>query len=142
MLIKVTKMLTKKDIILSIEKIEKQLARAGFYLKENELDDALYYVWLAAENLINLLKISVNGFYLKDHKEKSDVLKAYYSRSMLNKDYSLVFEKLSKYRLAAQFEPYTSIPKDYTKDDVNYYLNEILSLKKEIYKFLKEKGKI
>lgn len=134
-------MLTKKDIKLSIEKIEKQLSRTRLYLEENELDDALYYVWLAAENLVNLLKVSINSFYLKNHKEKSEILKFYYSKNILKKDYSSLFEKLAKYRLAAQFEPYTSIPKDYSKGDVSSYLNEISLLKEEVFKILKEKYK-
>lgn len=136
----VNKMLRKEDIQKNLETIEKQIKRARGYLKEKEIDDALYYTWLAAENLVNSLKVNINGFYLTDHKEKSEMLKEYYARNLLNKDYSQIFKILSKFRLAAQFEPYTAVPKDYEKADVHFYLKEINKLKKEVYTFLKQKG--
>ncbi len=121
-------------------KIEEQLNEARDFLKKDKIDEALYFIWIAAENIINSLKTAMNGFYLKDHKEKSYVLKEYYALGILKKDYSKTFEKLSKYRIAAGFHPYTSIPKDYTKKDVVSFLKEIVELKKEVEEILKDKG--
>jgi uncharacterized protein (UPF0332 family) len=121
-------------------KIEEQLNEARNFLKKDKIDEALYFIWIAAENIINSLKTTMNGFYLKDHRGKSYVLKEYYALSILKKDYSKTFEKLSKYRIAAGFHPYTSIPKDYTKEDVIEFLREIEGLKEEVEEILKDKG--
>ena len=121
-------MIKKEEIKRNWEKINSQLEEVDRFLKEDKIDEALYFIWLAAENIINNLKVSLNGFYLKEHKIKRDILKSYFINETLKKDYSLIFEKLSKYRLVAEFHPYTSIPKDYTKKDVLSFLFDLLSV--------------
>ena len=133
-------MVKKEELKQNWEKINSQLEEAKRFLKEEKLDEALYFIWLAAENIVNNLKVIINGFYLKDHRAKTDILRDYFVMGKLKKDYSKTFEKLSKYRIVAEFHPYTSIPKDYTKEDVLNFLKEIQELKKEVEKFLIEKG--
>ena len=133
-------MVKKEELKQNWEKINSQLKEVERFLGEDKLDEALYFIWIAAENLINNLKVTINGFYLKDHRAKTDILKDYFVMGKLKKDYSKTFEKLSKYRIVAEFHPYTSIPKDYTKEDVLNFLNEIRELEKEIEKFLIKKG--
>ncbi len=197
----VNKMTNNEEIKQNWEKISSQLKEVARFLKENKLDEALYFTWLAAENIINNLKVAMNGFYLKDHKTKTSVLRAYSVTGILKQDYSktcqkppivtnvprfvqvqtiidrwhvatiysirwflstqifhninlwlallttylgeveyLVFEKLSKYRLVAEFHPYTSIPKDYTKEDVLNFLKNVEELKKEVETILINKN--
>ena len=123
----------------ALAKINDQINLARRFLNENRIDEALYFIWLAAENLVNTMKIAVNGFYVKDHREKSLILKEYYI-GYLEKDYSELFEKLAKFRITAEFHPYTSIPRSYTKRDVPNYLKQIERLKEEVIKYLKQKG--
>ncbi len=132
-------MIKKEELKQNWEKINSQLKEVERFLEEKKLDEALYFIWLAAENLANNLKVVINGFYLKDHKSKTDLLKDYFVMSKLRKDYSKTFEKLSKYRIVAEFHPYTSIPKDYTKEDVLNFLKEVRELKKEVEKILIKK---
>ena len=133
-------MVKKEELKQNWEKINSQLEEAKRFLKEEKLDEALYFIWLAAENIVNNLKVIINGFYLKDHRAKTDILRDYFVMGKLKKDYSKTFEKLSKYRIVAEFHPYTSIPKDYTKEDVVNFLKEIQEFKKEAEKFLIKKG--
>jgi len=133
-------MVKNKEIRQNWEKIETQLREADRFIKENKLDEALYFIWLAAENIVNNIKFAKNGFYLKDHKSKTRTLKEYFVTGSLKNDYSETFEKLSRYRIVAGFHPYTSIPKDYVIDDVLYFLKEIQELKREVEKFLRERG--
>ena len=133
-------MVKKEELKQNWEKINSQLEEAKRFLKEEKLDEALYFIWLAAENIVNNLKVIINGFYLKDHRAKTDILRDYFVMGKLKKDYSKTFEKLSKYRIVAEFHPYTSIPKDYTKEDVLNFLKEIQEFKKEVQKVLIEKG--
>jgi hypothetical protein len=44
-------------------------------------------------------------------------------------------ETLAKYRIAAEFHPYTAIPRDYTKEEVMKYIDEVDELKKEVREF-------
>jgi len=129
-------MIKKEELRQNWEKINSQLEEVKRFFEEKKLDEA----WLAAENLINALKVSVNGFYLKDHKEKTYILKDYFIQEKLKKDYSKTFETLAKYRLVAEFHPYTSIPKSYTREDVLNFLKEIQELKKEVETILIKKG--
>ncbi len=133
-------MIKKEELRQNWEKINSQLEEVKRFFEEKKLDEALYFIWLAAENLINALKVSVNGFYLKDHKEKTYILKDYFIQEKLKKDYSKTFETLAKYRLVAEFHPYTSIPKSYTREDVLNFLKEIQELKKEVETILIKKG--
>lgn len=133
-------MVKKEELKQNWEKINSQLGEVKRFLEEEKLDEALYFTWIAAENIVNNLKVAVNGFYLKDHKAKTDVLKDYFVTGKLKKDYSKTFEKLSKYRIVAEFHPYTSIPKDYTREDILNFLKEIQELKKEVEKILIKKG--
>ena len=133
-------MVKKEELKQNWEKINSQLKEVEMFLVEGKSDEALYFIWLAAENIINSLKVAINGFYLKDHKAKTDILKDYFIRGKLKKDYSKIFEKLAKYRIVAEFHPYTSIPKDYTKGDVLNFLKAILELKTEVEKFLVKKS--
>jgi uncharacterized protein YutE (UPF0331/DUF86 family) len=133
-------MIKKEEIRKNWEKINSQLKEVKRFLEEEKLDEALYFIWLAAENIINNLKVGINGFYLKDHKAKTDILKDYFVNGILKTDYSKTFEKISKYRIVAEFHPYTSIPKDYTRRDVLKFLIEIQELKKEVESFLIKKG--
>jgi len=133
-------MMNKDKIVEAWSKVDSQIKEAKGFLSADKIDEALYFIWLAAENLINTLKTLQNGYYLKEHRAKSEVLKRYFLLKILKQDYSEVFERLSKYRLAAEFHPYTSVPKDYTKKDVAYYLGEIESLEKEIGNILIKKG--
>ncbi|MEA2053670.1 MAG: hypothetical protein U9O96_00910 [Candidatus Thermoplasmatota archaeon] len=133
-------MVKKEELRQNWEKINSQLEEAERFLKEGKLDEGLYFIWLAAENIVNNLKVAINGFYLKDHKAKTDILKDYFATGALKKDYSKTFEKLSKYRIVAEFHPYTSIPKDYMEKDVLNFLREIQELRREVEKFLIEKG--
>lgn len=133
-------MVTKNELRQNWEKINAQLGEAERFLEENKLDEALYFVWLAAENIVNNLKVAINGFYLKNHKAKTDTLKDYFVKGLLKRDYSKTFEKLSKYQIVAEFHPYTSIPKDYTKNSVLHFLKETRELKEEVEKFLSKKG--
>ena len=89
-------MVTREEIIGNWKKISDQLEEAKRFLKENKLDESLYFTWLASENIINTLKVSQNGSYLKKHKAKSELLKRYFVLGILKKDYLKVFEKLSK----------------------------------------------
>ena len=134
--------MVKKKIVEALAKIDDQTNLAGRFLNENRIDEALYFIWLAAENLVNTLKIAINRFYVKDHREKSLILKEYYVLGYLNRDYSELFERLAKFRIAAEFHPYTSIPKSYTKDDVLNYLKQIEELREEVIKYLKKRGLI
>ncbi|TRZ55184.1 hypothetical protein D4Q76_00960 [archaeon] len=129
-----------EDVQKNWEKVNSQINEANRFLDEGKTDEALYFVWLAAENIVNSLKTTINGFYSKEHKEKSYVLKDYFVLGTLKKDYSKTFEKLSKYRLAAGFHPYTSIPKNYTKNDVLIFLEEIEKLKAEAKDLLIKRG--
>jgi uncharacterized protein (UPF0332 family) len=124
----------------SWKKINDQLNEANRFLEENKLDEALYFTWLAAENLVNTLKVTINGRYLKEHRAKYESLKDYFVLGTLKKDYSKTFQRLSKYRLVAEFHPYTAIPKDYTKEDVLVFLRETKELMKEVMNFLTKKG--
>lgn len=133
-------MVSKEEIKQNWKKINDQLQEARRFLGESKLDEALYFTWLAAENIINTLKVAVNGFYLKNHKAKSYALRDYFILGTLKKDYSKTFERLSKYRIVAEFHPYTSIPKDYTEEDVIGFLKEIEELKGEVENFLIKKG--
>lgn len=133
-------MVKKDELKQNWKKINSQLKEVERFLEEDKLDEALYFIWLATENIVNNLKVAINGFYLKDHRAKTDILKEYFVVGKLKKDYSKTFEKLSKYRIVAEFHPYTSIPKDYTKEDVLNFLKEIEELKKEVERFLIKKG--
>lgn len=133
-------MINEEEIRQNWGKINEQLKEVERYLEENKLDEALYFTWLAAENIINNLKFTINGFYLKEHKGKSRILKEYFVKNILKKDYSKVFKRLSKYRIVAEFHPYTSIPKDYTKKDVIGFFTQIKELKKEVADFLIKKN--
>jgi len=121
-------------------KIEDQLSLAKRFLEEGRIDEALYFAWITAENLVNTLKVTMNGRYVKDHREKSLILLEYYALGILRKDYSKLMEKLAKYRIAAEFHPYTSIPRDYTKEDVMEHLDEVDELRREVEGILKNKG--
>lgn len=133
-------MIKKLELEQNWEKINSQLKEAKRFLEENKIDESLYFTWLAAENIVNNLKVAINGFYLKNHKAKTDILKDYFIMNRLKKDYSKTFEKLSKYRIVAEFHPYTSIPKDYTKQDVLNFLEVIQELKREVERILIKKG--
>lgn len=133
-------MINEEEIRQNWNKINEQLKEVKRYLEEDKSDEALYFTWLAAENIINNLKVAINGFYLKDHKGKSDILKEYFIKNLLKKDYSKIFKKLSKYRIVAEFHPYTSIPKDYTKKDVIGFFTQIKELEKEVADFLIKKN--
>ena len=135
-------MVGREELKQNWEKIKSQLHESKRFLEEEKIDEALYFVWLAAENIINSLKVAVNCIYLKEHKAKTDLLKDYFVVGKLKRDYSKTFEKLSKYRLVAEFHPYTSIPKDYTKTDVANFLKAIEELKNEAKEFLIRKGMI
>lgn len=133
------KIIKKEEIRANWKKINDQLKEAKRFISEEKVDEALYFVWLAAENLVNTLKVLINGFYLKGHKTKAYTLKDYFLIGILKKDYSETFEKLSRYRIPAEFHPYTSIPKDYTKENVERFMNDIEEFKKEIERKLIEK---
>lgn len=133
-------MVTKEGLREGWSKINGQLGEAMRFLEENKADEALYFIWLAAENIVNSLKTAINGFYSKEHREKSYILKDYFVLGTLEKDYSKTFEMLSRYRIAAGFHPYTSIPRNYAKEDVARFLGEIEELKKEVGKLLVKKG--
>jgi HEPN domain-containing protein len=133
-------MINKEGIRQNWRKAESQLREAKRFLDEDQPDEALYFIWLAAENIVNSLKVGINGFYLKEHEAKSSLLKDYFATDVLRKDYSKAFEQLSRYRIAAGFHPYTSVPKDYTREDVLNFLLEIQKLKKEAEGFLGRKG--
>ncbi|RLI99272.1 MAG: hypothetical protein DRP06_03755 [Candidatus Aenigmatarchaeota archaeon] len=122
------------------DKIKEQLKDAEEFLKKNKTDEALYFIWIVAENLVNSLKTTLNGFYLKEHREKTYILKDYFVLGILKKDYSDLFKKLSKYRIAAGFHPYTSIPKNYTKQEVIKFLEKIKELKGEVERILIKRG--
>ncbi|MBU4245568.1 hypothetical protein L6303_07835 [archaeon] len=133
-------MVTNEGIKQNWGKTEEQLNEAKRFMEEDKIDEALYFVWIAAENVVNSLKTGINGIYLKDHKEKSYILKDYFILGTLKKDYSKTFGRLSKYRLAAGFHPYTSIPKSYTKADVLKFLKEIEELRAEAREALVKRG--
>lgn len=130
----------KEELRQNWEKINSQLEEVERFLEEDKLDEALYFTWLAAENIVNNLKVAINGFYLKEHRAKTDLLKDYFVTGKLKQDYSKIFERLSKYRIVAGFHPYTSIPKDYGKEDVLDFFESIQELKGEVEKFLVKKG--
>ena len=132
--------MNKKLILEAWRKVEDQLSLARRFLGEGRVDEALYFVWIAVENLVNTLKVSINGRYVKDHREKSLILLEYYALGILKRDYSKLMEKLAKYRIAAEFHPYTAIPRDYSEDDVIKYIEEVDELKKEVEGILKSKG--
>lgn len=133
-------MVTDEGIRQNWSKTEEQLNEAKRFIEEGKIDEALYFIWIAAENVINSLKTGINGIYLKDHKEKGYILKDYFVLGTLKKDYSRTFEQLSKYRIAAGFHPYTSIPKSYTKADVLNFLKEIEELRAEARAALIKRG--
>jgi len=135
-------MIKKEEVRQNWLKAESQLREAERFLEEDKPDEALYFIWLAAENIVNSLKVSVNGFYLKEHDAKTGLLKDYFARDVLKKDYSKTFESLAKYRISAGFHPYTSIPKDYTREDVADFLLDIQKLKNEAESILSKKGVI
>ena len=132
--------MNKKLILEAWRKVEDQLSLARRFLGEGRVDGALYFVWIAVENLVNTLKVSINGRYVKDHREESLILLEYYALGILKRDYSKLMEKLAKYRIAAEFHPYTAIPRDYSEDDVIKYIEEVDELKKEVEGILKSKG--
>lgn len=133
-------MVSKEEIKQCWKKIDEQLNEARRFLQEKKPDEALYFIWIAAENIINSLKTAKDGIYLKDHKEKGYVLKEYFVLGVLKKDYSMAFERLSKYRIAAGFHPYTSIPKDYNEKDVLNFLEAVGELKNEAERVMVQKG--
>lgn len=133
-------MINKEEIRQNWRKAESQLREARRFLEEDKPDEALYFIWLAAENIVNSLKVSVNGFYLKEHDAKTRLLKDYFARDVLKKDYSRAFEELSRYRISAGFHPYTSIPKDYTREDVANFLLDIQKLEREAESLLIKQG--
>ena len=133
-------MVKREEIRKGWKKLNDQLNEAKRFLDEKKLDEALYFTWLAAENIVNTLKVVMDGFYLKDHKAKFEVLKEYFILGTLKRDYSGVFEKISKYRIVAEFHPYTSIPKDYTEKDVEGFLEKIKELREEVGIFLTKRG--
>lgn len=133
-------MVKREELKQNWKKVNNQLREVRRFLKEDKVDEALYFIWLAAENIVNNLKATINGFYLKNHRAKTNILKEYFVIGKLKKDYSKTFEKLSKYRIVAEFHPYTSIPKDYEKEDVLDFLKEIQELRKEVENFLVKKG--
>jgi uncharacterized protein (UPF0332 family) len=132
-------MIKKEEIKQNWKKIENQLGEADRFIGEDKPDEALYFIWLAAEYIVNNLKFVKYGLYLKNHNAKTRILKEYFIIGVLKNDYSDTFERLSKYRIVAEFHPYTSIPKDYTREDVLSFLEEIQELKGEVEKFLIKK---
>jgi HEPN domain-containing protein len=58
--------MSKRLIQEAWSKIKDQLSLARRFLKEGRVDEALYFVWIAAENLVNTIKVSINGRYVKD----------------------------------------------------------------------------
>lgn len=133
-------MVTRNGLRQNWAKTEGQLKEAKRFLEEGKIDEALYFIWIAAENIVNSLKTGINGIYLKDHKGKSYILKEYFVLGTLKKDYSETFRRLSKYRIAAAFHPYTSIQKSYTKADVVKFLKEIEELMAEAKSVLVKRG--
>ncbi len=81
-------MVTHEGIRQNWNKTEDQLKEAKRFIEEGKIDEALYFIWIAAENVINSLKTGINGIYLKDHNEKSHILKEYFILETLKKDYS------------------------------------------------------
>ena len=132
----------KEELVQNWKKVTSQLEEVNRFLQEDKIDEALYFIWLAAENMINSLKFTLNGSYFKDHKAKTTILKEYFVTGTLKNDYSKTFEKLSRYRLVAEFHPYTSIEKDYTKEDVVNYLSEVKGLRNEVNEILIKKDMI
>lgn len=133
-------MVKTKDIAQGWEKIGSQLKEAKRFMEEGKIDEALYFTWIAAENLVNCLKVNVNGIYLKEHAAKTDILKDYFIQGTLKQDYSETFKNISKYRIAAEFHPYTSIPRDYTKEQVVKFMETIAKLKEEVGAILRKRG--
>jgi len=125
-------MVTKVEIRENWGKVEKQVKKAEESLKNNEIDDCVYFVWLASENLMNTLKTIVNGRFTVSHKRKVFDAKRYFLKGVLKRDYSKTVKKLSQLRLVAAFEPYTIVKKSYTKDDANQFLENIKHLKNEV----------
>jgi len=121
---------------------KEQIKTAKEFFDKNKIDNSIYYIWLSFENLINILKDSFDGRPTQIHKEKIVILKNYYLIKQLNKDYSKTFKELQKHRLAAGFGPYSNIVKNYTKDDVKKYLEEVESLLKETEASLKKRNKL
>ncbi len=93
----------RKKIEEALAKIDDQINLAKRFLNEDRIDEALYFIWLTAENLVNTLKTAINGFYVKDHREKSLILKEYYILGYLNKDYSEVLKSLQSLELQPSF---------------------------------------
>ena len=110
----------------------KQLDIARGFLEGDDIDNALIYVWNCFENLVNCLKDSINRRPVYDHRPKVQVLRDYYLSGVLKQNYSETFSKLIRFRLAAEFGPYTEIPKTYARDDVDNYLKEAVRLLDEV----------
>ena len=119
---------------------KQQIKTAKDFFNKEDIDNSIYYIWLSFENLTNTLKDSLNGRPTQIHKEKIVILKNYYLIKQLNKDYSKTFKELERHRLAAGFGPYSNTVKNYTKDDVKGYLEDIESLLREAEASLKKRG--
>ena len=130
----------KEEIIENWNKTIKQMEKAQQYLDRDEIDDALYFTWMASENLLNAIKVQVNGIHTTSHARKSRDAKRFYALGILSKDYSEVIRKLSELRLAAAFHPYTQIEKEYSKEDVEKFMEDIKSLMNETKNFLQTKN--
>lgn len=114
----------------------KQLGIARNFFKDDDIDNALVYAWNCFENLTNCLKDIFNKKPLYDHRPKVQVLRDYYLAGVLKQDYSKIFSKLIRYRLVAEFGPYTKIPKTYTKEDVRNYIKRAEELTHEVERHL------
>lgn len=134
------KMFTIKDVIKNWKKIEKQIKKADEALKRNDTDNAIYFTWLAVENLMNTLKMQINGRFTTSHRRKGFDAKRFYLKGVLKRDYSKMIGKLSRLRLVVAFHPYTKVKEEYTRRDAKQLLNGTQSLKTEVENILKKKG--
>jgi len=141
MFIEVNKMSIKmNEIRENWNLIKKQVETAEKEIKNNEIGNAIYFTWLAAENLMNTLKTQIDGYFTTSHRKKVFDAKRFYLKHILNKDYSATIKKLSKLRLVAGFSPYTRTKQSYTREDAKKFLKDIKSLMAEVEEKLKKGG--
>lgn len=131
-----------RDIVRNWQRIKGHLQLAQDALQNKNADNLILFTWLAAENLINSLKLQINGSFTTIHSKKATSAKRFYARGILQKDYSETIGKLIKFRLVAEHHPYTRLREKYTLEEAKRYFRDIESLFKEVEAILKQRNVI
>lgn len=130
----------KGDVLKNWQRIKDHLKLAEDALRNKNADNLILFTWLAAENLINSLKMQINGSFTTSHAKKATNAKRLYAMGVLRRDYSDTIGKLTKLRLLAEHHPYTHLQEQYTLEEAKQYFQDIKSLFKEVETILKQRN--